>query len=102
MGVHQAKAAQPSNARTLPSEIRQRDLPRVADDDVLDLPTSIDQHADLSPDSRGALGEGAGELRARHPVRRYTPPVQPLEGIELARRQTEGISMDHAKPSQLG
>jgi hypothetical protein len=102
MGVHQAKAAQASEARTLPSEIRQRDLPCVADDHVLDLSTSIDQHADLAPDSRGSLGEGAGELRTRHPVWRYTPSVQSLEGIELARRQAEGIAVDHAGPSQRG
>ena len=86
MGMHQAKAAQPSDARTLASEIRQRDLPRVTDDDVLDLSTSIDQHPDLAADSRGALGEGASELRTRHPIWRYTPSVQSLEGIYLARR----------------
>ena len=100
--MHQAKAAQSSDARALPSEIRQRDLSRVADDDIFDLSSPIDQHADLAADSSGALGEGAGKLRTRHSVCRYSPTIQSLERVELARRQAEDISVDHAGPSQPG
>ncbi len=100
--VDQAQAAQPPDAGALATEIGQRDLARIADHDVLDLSAPVDQHADLSADFRRALGESTSELGARHSVGRHASAIESLEGIELARRQAESVSVNHATPSQLG
>ena len=96
MGVHQAEAAQATDAGTLPTQVGQHELSRFTDDHELDLSAAVDQHADLAADLGGALGERTGELGARHAIRRHASSVEALESRELARRETEGVSVNHA------
>jgi hypothetical protein len=48
MGVHQANATQTTRRRAKPSDVRQKDLRRIANDDRLDLSRARDEHTDLA------------------------------------------------------
>jgi hypothetical protein len=98
MRVHQAQAAQTAEPCALPAKIGEHELPRLTDDHELDLSASVDQHADLTADLRGALGERTSELGARHAIRRHASSVETLESRKLARCKAEGVSVNHAPP----
>src|SRR5690606_27746665 len=92
--MHQAQTAETSLATTGAPDLGHPELVGVADDDVLDLPLSGDEHAHLAPDLSRDLGQMAGELRADHLVGAQAPAVGVAKALDLGGLETECISVD--------
>src|SRR6187549_1820899 len=101
MRVNEAEPAETSLRRAETSDVREHQLARIADDDVVDLTRSMDQHPDLAArlDARG--DERTRELGRRDVGRGNAPAVDPLERLRRGGREPSGIAVElDAAPSR--
>ena len=56
----------------------------IADDDIFDNALTIDENGDLATDITGKFNEACCQLLGTEFRRRYTPPVESLQSLELA------------------
>ena len=83
MRVNAPEAAKSVFRHTCPAEIRQFDLLRRADHDVLDLPLAVEQDADLPPCLVRKLGHLPGKLRRHDLILSHTPGAELLDTPKL-------------------
>ena len=84
MRVHQAQAAQAELAGTRAADVRQLDLPRIADQHVFDFPASVEKDADLPARVARHLGEMTSQFGRAQLARLDAPAV--------GREQTPGLA----------
>lgn len=56
----------------------------IADDDIFDNALTIDENGDLATDVTGQFNETGSQFLCAELRRRYTPPVESLQSLELA------------------
>ena len=79
--VDEAKATEAPLGSTQSSEIRQVELGRIANDDVVDLAASRDKHADLPARLVADLRHRFGELGCEQFVEGHAAPIEALKGV---------------------
>jgi hypothetical protein len=86
MRVHEAEAAETTFGRAKAADVREHQLSRVSDDDVIDLARAMDERADLTPGLDARRDERARQLRGRNVVERDAAPINALERLRRRRR----------------
>ena len=92
--VHEAQPAEAPFGRAQAPDVRQHQLPGVADDHVVDLARAVHERADLPPRLDGGLDERARQLGRRDVVGRNAAPVDALERPERRRREAGLVAVD--------
>ena len=91
--MHQAQAAQAELAGAGAADVGKLDLPRVADQDALDLAAPVEQHAELAANLARQLAQVAGELRRAQLARLDAAAVGGEEPPGLARLQARRVAV---------
>ena len=89
-----AQPSEPATARSDATPIGQFDCPGISDHDVLDIPSSIRENADLSSDVVADLGQLPSELVAHQAVGGEPTLEETLELADLAGLEAAGIAED--------
>ena len=76
------------------ADVRQHQLRRVADDDVVDLARAVHERADLPPGLVGRVGERLDQLGRGDALEGDPAPVDALEGLGGAGREAGGVAVD--------
>jgi len=77
--VHQAQPSKSSVTSAQATDLRQQDLRRISDEDVLDSALTGNEHSDLAPDRVRNLAEKTAQLRRDDIVRAGPPPIDTFE-----------------------
>ena len=83
VGVDETKSAKAAAATTNTAEVGQHDLRRIADHDVLDRTSAIDQDADLTMKLGCLCGELGCKLRRDNVGGRNTTSIQAFQRLDL-------------------
>jgi hypothetical protein len=94
MGVQTPEPAEAPFGHSLPLQVGEHDLPRVADTDPLHFSFAVDEDTNLAPDLARQLGELARELLRHEVVGRETPLVQLFEPMAIAGLEPDDVSFD--------
>jgi hypothetical protein len=92
--VDQPQPAEPAFRRAQAPDVRQNELRRIADDDVVDLSRTVNEDADLPPGLERDRSERSRQLGGGDVVGRNATPVQALERAQGRRRQAGRVSVD--------
>ena len=92
MRVDAAQAGQPAFGAAKGAQVGNDDLFIVADNGEHNLPLAIADDPYLTSDFCGELGEEAGKLRGDDLLRGDAAAVDPLQGLDLACFQANGIA----------
>jgi len=82
--VDQAQTAKCLFSQGVIPEIRNYNPLFIADDDIFDNALAIDENGDLATDIIGKFNEAGSQFLSTELRRRYTPPVESLQSLELA------------------
>jgi hypothetical protein len=93
MGVDAAQASQSALAAAVFAEVGDLDLLVVTHDGEADLTLAVNDDPYLASDFERELGEETGELRGDDLLGGDSPAVDPLQGLDLAGFQTDGIAV---------
>ena len=94
VGVQQAQAAEPAPTGSGATQIRDEQPLGVPDDHVGDRAAPIHQHADLSADAEGQLGQVAGQLRTDDLVGLDAPAIQVAQRPQVGRFEAIEFSVE--------
>jgi hypothetical protein len=90
--VDQPHAPQPRSPSALPPEVGKEEALVIADDDVLDTPTPVDDDPDLAPQLDGDLREEARELERDDLGRGDLASEDALEGVFLGGLEPDEVA----------
>ena len=82
--MDQAQTAKSLFPQWIIPKIRNHDSFFIADDDIFDNALAIDENGDLATDIIGKFNEAGSQFLSTELRRRYTPPVESLQSLELA------------------
>jgi hypothetical protein len=92
--VDQPQTAEPAFRRAQAPDVRENELRRIANDDVVDLSGPVNENTDLPPGLERNRSERSRQLGGGDVVGRNTTPVEALEGAQSRRRQAVRVSVD--------
>jgi hypothetical protein len=92
--VHEADATKTAVARTATAQVRQEQLLRLADDDVLDASATVERDADLAPGLVRELAQAGGQRRGDDAVCGDLAVVEPFEAMLLAGLEAGGVAVE--------
>ena len=92
--VYESQPAKPPIRRAEAAHVREHELVRIADDDVLDRAAAMHQHAHLPPGGGGGFGEGLREFGREDAVRGDAPTVDALERALVTGGEARGVAVD--------
>lgn len=92
--VHEAQRPEATARGAQSTDVWERELGGVADDDVLDRARAMDQHAHLSPGGEGGVDERPCELGGSDAVGGNAAAKDALDGAGVTGRKTVDIAED--------
>jgi hypothetical protein len=90
--VNETQTAEATPARSQTPELGQHELGRIADEDVLDLAATGDQHADLALNFARDGAELGGHFRGSHLFGKRAPTKETFEGFDFARFEARDVT----------
>jgi hypothetical protein len=94
MGLDEAEAAQAAAAGTQTAPVRQLGAGGATDQDVLDGPGAVEEHADLAADLAGEAGQLAGQFVRDEAVGGEPATDEALERLHLAGFETMRVAVN--------
>jgi len=93
VGMDQTQSTKAATSDTDTTEIRQEQPGGIADKDMLDVPTPVDQDADLPTEFKGIFGEGTQKVRGSDDPCREFAAIERRETFALAGLEPRRISV---------
>ncbi len=94
MGVDEAQPPQMSRAEPEETKVRDENAATIPDQDVGNLPATIQQEAQLASDLPGQLRQAAGRFRGYDLLCAGLAPAETLDPLELSGLKACGFSFD--------